>query len=194
MSRVITAEDVRKRLSLNDDPGINSAIESSLDGALARVRSLLMTELTRGTASDVFFVDPGAVVPAQSLYTLRLSNGFVKAPVSVYVGYSLAGVMTSTLQLNDHVLRAEKGHLRVPAGYEGTYLRVEYTYGFLPSDTPPGWLKEVVMALTTIVLGSQQISDGKSELAELIPALERHWTSIMDVKTRYSALALSPLN
>lgn len=194
MSRVITAEDVRKRLSLQDDPGINSAIESSLDGALARVRSLLMTDLAEGTASDVFFVDSGAVVPSQGLYTLRLSNGFVKAPVAVYVGDSLAEAMTSTTTLPGHILRAEKGHLRVPASYAGTYLRVEYSYGLASTDTPPEWLKEVLMALTTIVLGSQQISDGKSELAELIPALERHWTSIMDTKLRYSTLALPPLN
>lgn len=194
MSRVITAEDVRKRLSLQDDPGINSAIESSLDGALARVRSLLMTELTEGTASDVFFVDSGAVVPSQGLYTLRLSNGFVKAPVAVYVGDSLAEVMTSTTTISGHILRAEKGHLRVPVDYEGTYLRVEYTYGFDVVDEAPAWLREVVLTLTVLTLASQQISDGKSELAELIPALERNWASIMDVKTRYSTLALPPLN
>lgn len=194
MSRVITAEDVRKRLSLQDDTGINSAIESSLDGALVRVSTLLMTNLPEGTAQDVFFVDPTSAVAHQGLHTLRLSNGFVQAPVSCYVADTLEGVLTSTDQLTGTILRAEQGHLRVPEQYTKRFIRVDYGYGFVTNEPVPGWLKEVVMSLTILIMASQQISDGKSELAELIPSMERHWTGIMDTKLRFSSLAISALN
>lgn len=194
MSRVITAEDVRKRLSLQDDDGINSAIESSLDGALVKVSSLLLTSLPEGTATDVFYVDADYAIAHQGLYTLRLSNGFVNGPVTCFVSDSVSGVMTSTSQVDGPILLAEKGHLRVPEGYAGRYLRVEYAYGFGVGDPAPEWLKEILITLTTLIMASQQISDGKSELAELIPAMERHWSGIMDTKLRYAATTIPPLN
>lgn len=194
MSRVIEVSSVRTRLSLQDDEGINDAISSALDGALARLSSVLATSFDREEHTDVFYLDPAACTSVAGLVGLRLSNGFVQGPITVVSGDSLAEVLTGGSSETVFLLNAEKGHVKVPDALSGKYVRVSYESGFSDGDEAPAWLKEVVLAHTIMVMSSQQISDGQAELSKVVPVVEKHSTDTLDRHLRNGSLLVYPLN
>lgn len=194
MSRVIDTSAVRSRLSLQDDEGINDAISSALDGALARLSSVLATSFDRAVREDTFFLDPAACTSVAGLVGLRLSNGFVQGTILVESGDSLAQVLTGGATEEVFLLNPEKGHVRIPDSLMGSYVRVTYTSGFDDGDEVPAWLKEVVLTQTIIVMASQQISDGQAELSKVVPVVEKHSTDTLDRHLRNGSLLVYPLN
>lgn len=194
MNRIISATQVRERLSLTDDDGVNSAIESAIGAALTRTEAVLNTKIQAGTAEDVFFINPDSNEAFDRLYLLRLSNGFIKTTpsYSIVVGDTLSGVLTSTEQAIG-LLNPEKGFMKVEEGLQGKYVKVSYSYGFLEDDEAPAWLQEVVLGYTAKALSSQQIADGKPELSNVFAFLDTHGATIMDRHLRTSSAAIHPL-
>lgn len=200
MNRIITAAFLRDRLSLQDDDGVNAAIESAIGAALVHVESVLNTSLEVGVRSDVFFIDPGRSDAIDGLYLLRLSSGFLKtAPAAqIFYGSTLTSVLASgdasgATGLTTYLLNAEKGFLKVPDYLSGCYVKVDYTSGFSEEDAPPEWLKEAVLTYAVKALSSQQVSDGKPELSNVFAFLDSHTGVILDRKLRTSSAAILPL-
>lgn len=195
MNRIITLDKLRARLALMNDVGVNGAIDSSLDAAIAHTSSLLGTDIDSGAKDDVFFIDPDTQVAINGMYTLRLTHGFVRADpgIEVYTGGTIAEVNASTDSIDGYLLNAEKGFVGVGEDLAGTYVRVSYEYGFTEDEEVPLWLQEVVLGQTVKVLTSQQIADGKPELANVLAALQKSSYEIMDRHLRSNSEAIWPL-
>ena len=205
MGLLVTTQEVRSRVSLQDDPGINAAIESARSGALMRVSSLLpQRSFERKSWRDVFCATPVDIDPTEGVFALRLSNGFVfDGSVTVKQGYSF---MEITEDVTGFVVDYEKGIVRIGAEAESTlYFAVEYVAGFdplpvegddpieNPTADPPDWLKEVILTLTILIMTSQQIMDDKAKLSGVVPVLEGQWKSILDSHLRFNTFYIYPV-
>ena len=186
MSRIITAEEVRTRMSLQDDPGVNTSIESALDASLVIVESVLSTTLSASTSVDTFYLDAVVHDHIFGLYTLRMNKGFIHsdpAPV-IQISRTLADLDSG---LGDSVSGTisdwERGMVKVPDTCGDHYVRVSYSYGFeedADEDEIPSWLKELVLVHTILVLTNQQIADGNAELSKVAPFIDKQWRTIAD--------------
>lgn len=180
MSRVIDVSDVRDRLSLPDDDGVNASIDSALSGALAQVSSLLDTSFGLASREDYFYLDPLVCVPVAGMVTLRLSNAFVQGSVEVSSGESLQDLRTSPRDEEALLVLPETGKVKVSDGLIGQYLRVVYEAGFGITTPIPEWLKEAMIVNTIKIMATQQISDGKPELSKLLPVLTSQSATLLD--------------
>jgi len=194
MNKVITASEVRTRLALTDDEGVNAAINSAIGAALVRTEAVLGTLLQVGTASDVFFIDPHVDVATRGTFVLKLSNGLAKQQgmVITYSG-TLEGLSDSPDAVQAFVVQEERGFVFIPEALSGNFIRVVYSYGLAESDEAPSWLKEAVLCYTAKVLSSQQISDGKPELSNAFAFLDQHGSTIIDRHLRSNSDAILPL-
>lgn len=196
-SRIITVKDVRSRLSLPDDEGVNNSIKSCLNAALVRVSAMLRTGLNKVSLVNVFYVDGGIEVSKAGMFTLKLTRGFVQAAheMNVAVGSTVEDVMVVGGESITGYFDIERGWVLVNVGQVlGKYVRVTCTCGFGDSDEPPDWLKEVVLALTIKMLTSQQISDGKAELSNAVPVLDQHILSILDAHKQSSSIGIPSIH
>lgn len=190
MSVVIKIEDVRSRLALPDDEGVNGAIQSAMESAHVQVSALLMTELGPGGHTDYFWIDSEVHSAVDGFYTLRLTNGFVKTITSVLSGLSTDG-LTDTV--TGYLLNKERGWVKVPENYADTYLKVDYSFGLADYSECPPWLKEVVIGLTIKTMSAQQISDGKPELSSVAASVDKVVGPILDRRLRVGSMTISPL-
>ena len=194
MNKVITAGEVRTRLSLMDDEGVNAAISSAIGAALVHTESLLQTNLQAGTAEDIFFIDPLVDSAVRGTYLLRLSNGFVKqAGMTLRSAATLSDMQAASDAVAAFVVMEERGFISVDESLSGSFLKVNYSFGFGDSDDAPAWLKDVVLSYTAKVLSSQQIADGKPELSNIFSFLDRHGSAVLDRHLRSHSDSILPI-
>lgn len=192
MAKLISIKQVRDRLTLADDEGINAAIKSAIEGATIMLGTTLSTDLDSGSADELFFIDSVIEDSQGGFYILCLGNGFVKSnpSVAVYAGVTLDDAMASSAVITPTRIDYEKGFIMVPDTLADQYIRVVYTYGFLDTEKGPKWLQECMVCYTAKVLSSQQITDGKPELNPIFKFLEQHVGSILVSRLRISSLSI----
>lgn len=181
MISLISAKDVRNRLALPDDEGINASIKSCIVGATLRASSLLQTDFDPIRILSVFFISEEIEVANGGLYTLRLPNGFAAEGMTVRVGDTFEEMIAGggTILGTDY-FNLEKGWVYVlKSDTVGKYVSVLADHGFISSATIPEWLKEVVLGLTIKMLSFQQVSD-EATLSNIIPTLDQHIFSLVD--------------
>ena len=195
MTSIVVAKDVRARLSLPDDEGINNSIKSCIIGATIRASSLLKTDFESQVRRSIFYVDPRFEVSKGGLYVFRLVNGFVKTnvEVNVYVGDSFEDASTGEVLENVYVDYEKGWVLLLAESVEGKYVCIEAGFGFDAINVAPDWLKEIILGLTIKMLSSQQISDGKPQLSNVVPVLDQHVLALVDDHKRSSSICISPL-
>lgn len=197
MPLIIATSDVRNRMGLIEDDGVEKSILSALDAAVVYVEARIKTSLRASAAavSEVFFLNPDTCVARDGLYTLILQNGFVHSGTVITASESLADALSSSSQpVGTSIVNMEQGRVRIPEDYSGQYVTVSYSYGFEEDDeSAPSWLKECILSCTSRALAYQQISDGKPELSNVFDQLEPHIESILLSKARYVAEAISSL-
>ena len=195
MISLISAKDVRNRLALPDDEGINASIKSCIVGATLRASSLLQTDFDPIRMLSVFFISEQIEVANGGLYTLRLVNGFAAEGMTVRVGDTFEEMIAGggTILGTDY-FNLEKGWVYVlKSDTVGKYVSVLADHGFISSATIPEWLKEVVLGLTIKMLSFQQVSDGKPTLSNIIPTLDQHIFSLVDNHKRSGSICISPV-
>lgn len=198
MTKLISTKQVRDRLSLQDDEGINTAIRSAMTSAEVRMSAILSTTLTYGTSEDLFYVEEGMELRVANNYILRLKKGFIKttpAPI-VYVGDSLASLLpvVGITPVAPLIIDYEKGFILLDKlVVTGKYVRVDYHYGFDSLSVIPDWVQEVMIGFTAKVLSSQQIADGKPELSNVFSFLDNQSEVILVPKMRSRSAAIMPI-
>ncbi len=194
MADLIEVSKVYGRLSASEDDGVTAAIKSARDSATVQLSSLLNTAFEFVTAEeDTFFIDPDIESAVAKMYVLRLSHGFIKNAPMVKYSDTFEGLATATAE-SVALVSPDRGFVRVSAEKaENKYVRVVYDHGFGDSDTIPQWLQEAALGFTIKSLSQQQISDGKPELSNALPALDRHLSEILNPKLRVSSDAVLPL-
>jgi len=181
--RIVDAAAVRDRLQIKPDAGIDSTIESGIDGAAVHLESVLDTALEAASHVDLFYID-GAYPPRNGFYRLKLSNGFIRPSPAVVVEASESTLYDTlswtVLAPSTYFVAAEKGFLQVPETHLKSSIRVTYDAGFEDADLAPEWLREVFIVYTIKVLSMHQVSDQKPELKSVYEFVEKHKTNILD--------------
>lgn len=196
MADLITSADVEGRLGITvSDGGVIASITSAMAAAKVQLGSLLNTDFNQGNKSDLFYLNPATAVADDGHYLMRLSNGFVDLGevFSVIPGDTISAALNGSTEFEDYLLEVEKGFVRVPESFAGSYFRVNYGYGFDAPDSVPDWLKEAAIVETIRVLATQQISDGKPELSNLLPELERQSRTILARRGRSKSSSIAPM-
>lgn len=154
ISPIITADDVRTRMTLPDLDEINETIDSAMTAAQVYIQSILETQFDPSDRVEVFRLDSANIAPQNSFFRLRLSQAFVDVDsVSVLYGDSVS-TMLDVLDLSaDSKLDAEKGVLHIADIYDGRYLQVTYSAGFGSAYKAPDYLKEAMLTYVSEVLG-----------------------------------------
>lgn len=196
MVTLVTVSQVRARLNLPDDDGVNTAISATIKSVAPMVETQLQTSLTKQSAIDRFYPNDSVYPSVGGFFTLRLSNGFVRASPALVIkydsGYSTVGDGV-IIDPAECILKAEKGHLLIPDTYNRQYVQVQYDYGFLDSEKPPVWLQEASLIFAVEMLSSQKVGDPDPELTSIFKYWGDHRVSIMDAHLRSTAIAVPPL-
>ena len=195
MVSLISAKDVRNRLALPDDEGINASIKSCIVGATLRASSLLQTDFDPVRILSIFFVSEQIEVATAGLYTLRLVNGFAADDMVVSVGDTFEEMVAGGGEsLETEYYNLEKGWVHIlKSDTAGKYVSVLANYGFSPSDMVPEWLREIVIGLTIKMLSFQQVSDGKPTLSNAVPTIDQHVYALVDSHSRSCSTCISPV-
>lgn len=192
---LISVSQIRGRLNLSDDEGVNMAIASAMTATLPYLQEVLQTGFDASSSEDVFFIDPVVHVTSSGTYVLKLKNGFVKkASVKMAVADTLEGLQTTAKDLLPSFVLDEKGFVRVPDRFIGMYVAVAYDYGFTEDDEAPLWLQEAAISYTIKVLSSQQVGDGKPQLSEIFKFIDAHGSTILSGKLRSMSESIRALN
>jgi len=201
--RLLAVKDVRTRLALTDDDGINEVISSALEGTSISFEAELDTLFDKATKSDIFCTNGREYLAQDGYLRLKLRNGFVRPTPAVVVRW--AAVDPQLLATGEVIPSAEcrfdyeRGFILVPfdpvadTGYSG-YFQVDYDFGFLDIDEVPPWLKEAALGYAVKVMSMQQVSDKKDEkLSSIYGFIGRHGAGIMDRHLRTHARAIPAL-
>ena len=157
---LITPEEVFDAMGQNPDLMEEStpAIQGAIIRAMIKLEGVLHTTLAVQTRKDTFFVSGRDGVPLNHRYTLRLTNGFVKAdqPRSVSVCDAEFG---EYLPVPNSVFQYERGTVIVPHGSSddllGKFIQVTYTSGFAkPKDIPDGVRQALLCYVPLLLLSS----------------------------------------
>lgn len=195
MVRLIEVKQVRSRLSLPDDSGINAAITSAIDAALPSLRSTLQTEFDAGSSTDLFFIDPEVHRAIAGFYTLKARNGFLKTDSVLFAtATSFSDLQSTAPILVPSILLEEKGFVRISDEYSGKYVKLVYDFGFAESDDIPEWLIEVAISYVSKVLSAQQVGDQKTPITEIYKFVDLHGGGILDSRLRVMSEAIRALN
>lgn len=196
MVTLVTVSQVRARLNLPDDDGVNTAISAAIKSVLPMVETQLQTSLIKQAVTDRFYPNDAVHPAVGGFFTLRLSNGFVRSSPDLVVkydsGYSTVGDGV-VIDLAECILKAEKGHLLIPDTYNRQYVQVQYESGFLDSEKPPLWLQEASLIFAVEMLSSQKVGDPEPELSSIFKYWGSHRVNLMDAHLRSTAIAASPL-
>lgn len=196
MITLVTAAQVRGRLNLPDDEGVNAAISAVLKSLPAIFEAQLQTSLTKIAVADTFAPLSRIYPVVGGFFTLKLSNGFVRPSPAMVVTYSdsYAGAPSgTTIPTTEYLLRAEKGHLLVPEYCDGMFVRVAYETGFLNLEKPPEWLSEAALIYAIEMMSSQKVGDPQPELSSIFKFWGTHRVNILDAHLRSKATAVPPL-
>lgn len=193
--RLNDPKDVRDRLALPDDEGLNDVIRSALDASYTAMESILETTFSKGSRTDLFYVDPRNAMPINGLYLLKASNGFLRASPTITAAYGCSLTEFSTvLASTEFVVTADKGFIQVPESVFGSYVRVIYEYGFQTIEEVPDWLREVSLNYTIKIMSVQQIGSDKPDLSALYKFVNTHYATILDTHLRMSSRSIRSIN
>lgn len=185
MNQLITVEQVRARLSLPDDEGINAVISSAIGAALPKLRAVLDTAFDAGESTDLFFINPNVYAPQNSLYTLRLRNGLIKTDSVLFASAdSLEELQSAALVLAPTVILYDKGFVKVSSAHECKFVKVYYEHGLAEHEETPDWLVEGMLAYVAQVMASTQVGEEKPVMTTLHGFLIKHGMSILSSKVR----------
>ncbi len=190
MVMLIKVDDVRNRLALPDDDGINASIQSAMESAHEQAATLLMTSFDTGETTDYFLIDPVVETTVGGFYLLRLNNGFVQSLDWVRYGLEVGSVSE---EVTGYLADNARGWVKVPFGYAGMVIGVKYSYGLEDYTACPPWLKEVLIGLTIKTMSAQQISDGKPELSSMAASVDGVVGAILARRTRGASSSIAPL-
>lgn len=214
--RLLAVKDVRSRLALPDDEGINDVIKSALDGTTALFESRLTSAFDKASRSDIFLTQGKEFLSSEGFFRLKLATGFVRATPAVTIKWaSLLSDLSvgESIALTDCIVDYEKGFVLVPfdeysttaygtrrlvsslqrMSYNG-YFKVTYEYGFNDTAEVPSWLREAALAYAIKVMSMQQVSDKKDErMTSIFGFINRHGEEILDQHLRYHNMAIPPI-
>lgn len=169
--KVITSEDVMRRMGLQDYDGVANTIASAIKAAEIRFQSLLDTAFENGSQTDIFYIEPEKFpVVENNMFKLRLKKAFVNpaAAMVVRAARTLDAVSTGLpLDTPQYLVTKDKGIVHIDASFVGNYVSITYLSGFSDSNKPPDWLKEAMLAYMPYVLNNQQTTNRNAEQGEI---------------------------
>lgn len=195
---IVSTDDLRQRMGLQDISEINDALDSALTAAHTVFQGLLETQFEpRQGLQDVFHLDRDAFpVVKNSLFRLRLKQAFVKVgSVSVKVSnnkfdFTQGETLSSG---SDFAIDFTKGVVYVSEEFAGKFAQVTYDAGFDATNKAPFWLVEAVMAYVPNVLNSQQTTNRSSEAEPAAKENAKIAIPMVEPYMRGKALQLKPI-
>lgn len=205
---VVTAKDVRERMTLPNEESVNAAITSGLRAAHSFFEGALNSPITSAVAAqrDVFFVSEDVIPSVGDMFSLRLRRMFVKASTLV-VKYASTrkgalDAAASVMDAEDYILDAEKGILKIEAeAFNDNYIAVTYNAGFdddgstgTKVELAPDWLKQAILAFLPSVLVAAQGNEDSAKYLGTILEVRKSAATQVDMYKRESALQFTPLH
>lgn len=159
---LVTAEEARTRLALQDLPDTTEVLESALVTAQLYAETFLATKFDPVSQGiNIFKCDIkryGFLVP-EEFFKLKLKRGFVEEDsVTLELAMLLSFPAANKVTITSPMVDLEKGVVYCPAEYDGYYARVTYDSGFNSFNLPPDWLKEAILSYLPLVLNAHHIT------------------------------------
>lgn len=202
--------DIRDEVGFDDMPDINAVITESLHAATAQIESILDTNFTAGTKTDVFFVEEPSDIRnngAVNLTYFRLSNGLIGSVTEGLYASSYANLIggidtTDLLAATTVIVKNDIGTiLDAQTVYANHFAKFTYSYGFeIDTDDPssyvidsvPLWLQLAAKARAKyLVKDAPIVKEANIELDSNM--LEIEFKNLIGKHLRYTPLAKIPL-
>jgi len=165
MDILSTVENLRNRLSYDDAPAINNALQASLQTATVSLSMMLRTSFARQDYLDIFSIRAMVRQGSQPAAYLRLKAGFLTAdPTSILWGSQVSEITSGggtdlrSVGNGSVVIDRRTGTIAVhDIEMSNSYVSVEYSAGFETDkegvyQNVPEWLIDAVEVLAIVFL------------------------------------------
>lgn len=199
-----TPTDLLNSYGWDDMTDSRAAVTSALNAATPHLAAKLnMPSFTRGTASDVFFVNGALIGSGGVNYNqMRLSYGLLTSTaITVVRASTFDGLASGTDITSSFQVDREKGVLSDFTNvYESSLVKVTYEHGLSAKAAPyddqfdgaPDWLKEAAMLQAMILLSSHPIFE-EAKIKQDTKTLRYSFEVMMANHLRYAPNALLPM-
>lgn len=149
---LITPDDVIE--AMGQDPELMAtatpAFESAIVRAKLKLQTVLGTRFAPLTNTDLFFIGP-LVRPLNNRYTLRLTNGLLRAAPTITYATEVDGTYAA---LDNPITDKVRGIVQVPVWDDQAewYVKVQYDSGYVKGDTLPDALKHGLICLVPMLM------------------------------------------
>jgi hypothetical protein len=193
---LVDTTPLKLRMGISPDLDVDDALNEAVAASQLRIGAHLDSVLAQGVYSDTFYLDGDVNSGLQpgGLFRLLLRNGFVAtSPTPLLYTGSTWDSVTTAADPTKYKVDLVKGIVYADAiMFANTFIRVDYTAGFLNVGLMPDWLNEAIYAYVPAVFNMGSSGQPKDETQGYKQAVE-HAMGVLAKYNRNIGLCLRPV-